>query len=309
MLYLYPKRVEVINRQINYDYKGRTAKMEVNEKMSFQNKLKSNLNEIIIGIETNRTKLRIVDEDNKELTYEELKRNILRIILNKPVFPNAYMSVFLSYINYESPNREKLSRLFNFFKSPFFFINVDFYGNEKLSIFTEWEDAIELGYFNIFYYNKKQKYLYSFIPENGDFSHNLESDYISFSISHSERVRKNISSIRMIYLFNPEKEQLRLFSVLTVFTLLFPFTEIISVILSNISYLFDSIEVEVVLMLTLAFAETRTKLISPKKIIIFAVILTGVFFIISLIASSGMLQYFHFKLFLFTFIQRIFIRS
>ena len=62
-----------------------------------------------------------------------------------------------------------------------------------------------------------------------------------------------------------QKEQLILIQVLTWFALIFPFTELLSVFLNNISYLFGSVEVETVLMLTLAFAETRTRLISNKN--------------------------------------------
>lgn len=306
MLYFYPNTIEIISRHINYNLSGGILRRTVQEKISFQNTSEDEIKEIAIEIEHFRSNLRITDQDNKEIIYltnEKLKdkkelsdmqekdknkrKNILWLILNKSIASGAYGAIFLSYVEYARRTNdhaiiEKNEMAYinhRMYKEVIYFDNIEFYDEETLSIFSHWEDSLEINSYDFYYFiDKNKSYLKNFEQE----STNIRNNCISFSISNSKRIEMNIYSIFLFYLFIPEKQQLRLIQVLTWFTLLIPFTEFISVLLNNISYLFASLEVETVLILTLAFAETRTRLISHKKLITLALIITGALFIIIL---------------------------
>lgn len=311
MLYFYPDNIEIISRRINFSLSGGILRRAVREKISFQNKSTEEIKEMAIEIEHFRSNLRVTDEDNKEIIYltneklkdknelpkdikagieetdKDKKKYILWLILNKPIAAESYGDIFLNYIEYARRTSDHAIVAKNemayvnhkMYKEVIYYDAVNFYANETLSIFSHWEDSLEINGYDFYYFKvKKNPHVEHF--DQG--STNIRNNCISFSISNSKRIEKNISSIFLFYLFIPQKEQLRLIQVLTWFTLLIPFTEFISIFLNNFSYLFASLEVETVLILTLAFAETRTRLISHKKFITLALLLTGVFFIISL---------------------------
>lgn len=322
MLFFYPDSIEIISRHINFDLSGGIIRRVILEKISFQNKSKGQIKEIAVEIEHFRSNLKITDEEGSKIIYltneilktkkelpvdirdcisnkdKDQRKNILWLILNRSIDPKAYGSVFLNYVEYarrtdDSAKIEKNEMGYlnhKMYNEVVYYDAVDFYSKETLSIFSHWEDSLTLKNIPNFYYIEFKKNFYYFKPfEQVDMD--IRNNGISFSISNSKRIEKNITGIRLIYLFMPEKEQLRLIQVLTLFTLLIPFTEFISIFLNNISYLFDSLEVETVLILTLAFAETRTRLILHKKFIIIALIITGVLFILNLIIVLRLFEF------------------
>lgn len=307
MMFFYPDNIEIISRQISYSLSGGILRRSAQEKISFKNKSIHEESEIAIEVEHFRSNLRITDEDNREIVYltnEKLKdknelpddikknihlserekeKNILWLMLNKPIPPKAYGLIFLNYIEYarrtddhsDAKKNEMTYVNHRMSKEAIYYDAIDFYCDETLSIFSHWEDALELNGYDFYYFKKHSGSVVHLDPNDI----NSRNNWISFGISKSKRVENDISSIRLIHLFMPQKEQLRLIQVLTWFTLLFPFTEFISLPLDSVSYLFASIEVETVLILTLAFAETRTGLISHKKLITIALVITGAFFL------------------------------
>ena len=292
MLYFYPKSIEIISRQVHFNLYGGILRRAVQEKISFQNKSPDNLKEIRIQIEHRRTDLRITDGDNNNIIYEEEKDNVLKLVLSKSMTPQDYGILFLNYVEYAKRTDDHAKAEINemwyvnhgMYKQAVYYDAIDFYANEELRIFSEWEEPLELDGYGFYYYSKNCKSIENVNLENKNFRNNC----ISFSISQSDRKDKDVS-MRLIYVFMPQIEQLRLIQVLTWFTFLFPFTEILSILLHNISYLFASIEVEVVLILTLAFTETRTRLILHRKFIIIALIITGVLFIMSIVSLIGII--------------------
>lgn len=325
MLFFYPNNLEIISRRISFNHSSGILKKTVIEKISFRNTSNENIKEIALETEYFRSNLKITDKNNNEIIYltnEKLKtknevpdniklglqekdknkkKYILWLILNEPILCHSYETIFLNYVEYakktgKSDKVEKNEMAYInhiMYKEALYYDVIDFYSKETLSIFTHWEEPLELNSYTFYFATVKNNNSISLHKFDNENTHvNIKNNCISFSISNSKRLENNASSIRIIYLFTPEKQQLRLIQVLTWFTLLSPFTGFISVYLNNISYLFDSLEVETVLILTLAFAETRTRLISHKNYIVIALLSTGIIFIVCLIMLFGLFDFF-----------------
>ncbi len=316
-MFFYPSTIEIISRKISFNLSEGILRKSAQEKISFQNHSSSKVNEIAIEVENFRSNLSITDEDNKEIIYltnEKLKdkdelpldikenlgekgrdkrRNILWLILNKPIGPNEYGMIFINYIEYakrsdkHSDNKKYEMAYINHktYREAFYLDTIYFYANETVSVFINWDDALEINSSNFYYKKGRNNETEEFDPSEINFRNN----WVSFGLSKSKRDEKSISTIFLVQSFVPQKEQLRLIQVLTIFTLLFPLTEFVSIALDRVSYLFASLEVETVLILTLAFADTRTILISYKKFIIIALTFTGVLFVIALSFLFGFL--------------------
>ncbi len=315
MLFFYPKDLEIISRRIYYAHSSGILKRNATEKITFKNASERVLTEIILEVENFKANLKIIDNNGNELVYlpnykieeegnipkdiinamnekdPEKKRYILVIELKQPVKKDKYYSIYLDYIEYRKENKnknnyEKLAESRHFLYREAEYLDVIyFYDNETLNIFNHWEDglSIEIGDPYIFGEKNSEEYSDDSIVELDNNRMHLDSrkNCFSFSISNKYRTSANIMSVGVIYNVMPEKRLIGLMQILTVFVLLFPFTDIISLILHNISYLFDSLEIESVFILTLAFAQTRTRLLSHENWIKYALIIAGALFVFS----------------------------
>lgn len=210
--------------------------------------------------------------------------------MNKSIESQDYGTIFLNYIEYgragnkyKSLELDKLQTIDHImYSEEIYYDFIDLYSEETLNIFSHWDDSLEISSPIFYYVISDEGGSYS-LKKSDPGTVNIKRNYISLNVSNSKRVENGISMIFLLYLVKPEKQQLRLIQVLTWFALLFSFTDFISVYFNNLSYLYDSLEVETVIILTLAFAETRTRLISYKKHIVVALLVTGILFIICLI--------------------------
>lgn len=314
MLFFYPVDIDIISRQINFNHSSGSLKRIVTEKITIQNKSSEKIKEIAIEIERFRPDLKIIDEKNIEITFltnEKLKykkelpndikiaieekddkkrKYVLWLILNKSIESQDYGTIFLNYIEYgragnkyKSLELDKLQTIDHImYSEKIYYDFIDLYSEETLNIFSHWDDSLEISSPIFYYVISDEGGSYS-LKESDPGTVNIKRNYISLNVSNSKRVENGISKIFLLYLVKPEKQQLRLIQVLTWFALLFSFTDFISVYFNNLSYLYDSLEVETVIILTLAFAETGTRLISYKKHIVVALLVTGILFIICLI--------------------------
>ncbi len=323
MLFFYPEDLEIISRRIYYTHTSGILKRNATEKITFKNTSERILPEIILEVEKFKPNLKIIDNNGNELVFQPnykieeqknipedilnamhekgpgKKRYILLIELNQPVEKDEYYSIHLDYIEYaqyitdkkdkkNKSNYEKSVEQKHFiWKETGYTEWISFYANETLSIFNHWEDglSIENGDLGIIDRPKNSKGY----PNNSDQLDNekihldFRKNFFSFSISNKYRTQENITSVGITYTIKPENSQIRLMQTLTVFVLFFPGTDIISLILHNISYLFDSLEIERVFILTLAFAQTRTRLLSLEKWIKWALIIAGALFVFSIL--------------------------
>ena len=235
------------------------------------------------------------------------RKYILWIVLNKYIHSQDYGVIFLKYTepapytmpigglkynkqdtNSESSRQGKYeNHKFLLYLEVYYLNVIDFYSKETLKISSRWEDALEMNTYNFFAVKQDNSILDISNSENICTNDN----YIAFDISNSKRIQKNVSKILVLQSFIPEKQQIKMIYGLTWFSLLFPFTDFISIYLSNMSYLFDFLELEIILILTLAFAETRTRLMGYKQYLRYALFLTGVLFIISLAALLGLFNF------------------
>ena len=311
MLFFYPKNLEIISRRIYYNHTSGILKRNGREKLTFKNSSKENLNEIILEIETFKTNLKIMDDDGNELIYlpnykianmktipddilngiyekdDEKKIHILVIELGKPVKAGKYHSIFLDYIEYRKEEKdEKYANKHPISKKAKYLDTIGFYGEETISVFYNWDNGLEIeDDLNITGSNNLITNPYDTIEVKNDEMHmNRNNNCFSFSISYNYRKRnRDLDFIYINYTIMPEKGQVDLIRSLTLFTILFPLTDFISIVFNNILYLFDSLEIASVFILTVAFAQTRTRLISHENYIKLALVFAGGLFIVCLV--------------------------
>ena len=319
MLFFYPNSIEIVSRRIYYDHSEGLLTRNVNEKIIFKNSSAKPLSEIILEIENFKTNLKIIGNDGNELIFlpnyklreradlpqsidtsikdPELKRNFLLIKLKRQIEGDEYYGLSLHYIEYtkeETDMIEPYERYFNPFELEHFMYNeamymdlIEFYDRETVTIFKHWGNGLSLS-------DGDPYILYAKISDTDSdddigeldkskLSLDLRKNSFSFSITKNDRERFNINIMAIFYGIRPEKKELSLIKALTMFVLLLPLADLISFFLHNISYLFDALETESVFILTLAFAQTRTRLLSHEKYVKLGLILTGSFFMIVLI--------------------------
>ena len=296
MLFFYPKDLEIIGRRIYYTHPSGILKRNATEKITFKNTSERILPEIILEVEKFKPNLKIIDNDGNELIYlpnykieEEgnvpkdilnamnekdlgKKRYILLIKLNQPVKKDEYYSIHLDY------EAKEIDRKYFIFTEKERIDWISFYDKETLSIFCQWEDGLTIERGGLATYSDD-----SVLLDNERIHLDFRKNFFSFSVSNKYRTDENITSIGIFYRIKTEEGLAGLMYSLMVFVILFPFTDIIWLILHNISYLFDSLEIESVFILTLAFAQTRTKLLSHEKWIKLALIIAGIFFVSSIL--------------------------
>ena len=316
-LFFYPNSIEIISRRKNYSHSEGLLKRTVRERITFQNKSEDGLNEIILEIENFKTNLKISSTIGNELTYlpnyklikrEDIPQNIkesittddpdkriytLAIALNETIEKDEYCSIFLDYTEY--PKEEKNGKLGDgntesshfMYKEAEYMDLILFYGEETLSIANSWGNGLQIDETNDPYILGG---LVSNVQDNDSFNEldelrmhlDMRKNSYSFSLSDDYRNDKNIDSIAIFYSVKPEKNEYSLIQTLAVITFLLPFTGLTALYFKNISYLFDSLEIESVFILTLAFAQTRTRLLSHEKYIRNIVIFAGFLFILIL---------------------------
>jgi len=316
-LFFYPYKIEIISRRISYNHSSGILKRDVIEKITFRNNCEIELKEVILEVENFKPNLKITDNTKVELTYlpnykiiqrddipEDVKngiklegpekRYILVIELNRTVEKGAYYSLYLNYIEYtrekEISNEtfENSAEAKHFMHKEAYYMDIIlFYEKETLSIFNQWEDGLSIG--------KSDPDILGSIDsdeqndeneiidlETGEIHLEHSKNNFSLSVSDNYRISKNINPVGIFYNMMPEKEEYNLIRTLSIFTVLLPFTGFTALYFHNFSYLFDSFEIESVFILTLAFAQTRTRLISHERYIKWIVIFAGVIFLLIL---------------------------
>ena len=316
-LYFHPSSIEIISRHIYYNHSEGLLKRTVREEITFKNKSEEKLNEIILEIENFKTNLKISNSKESALVYlpnykiiqrndipEDIKEGIkkedpddrsyiLVIELNKTIEKEEYCSLYLDYIEYTKEEKqnntyEGLTESKHFMYNEAEYMDVIFfYSKETLSIFNHWGNGLEIGKFDpyIFGSNDSDGQDKDSIIDLDEKKIHLDNrkNCFSFSVSNKYRIKENLDSIAIFYSVKPEKKEYNLIQTLAIVTVLLPFTGITALYFHNISYLFDSLEIESVFILTLAFAQTKTRLLSHEKYIRNIVILAGVMFILILI--------------------------
>lgn len=219
-------------------------------------------------LESNRRNM-LSDDIIKKLEKDDIY--LLWIILNEPLLSGAQEKISMTYFA-----KPKIRRILHYYDSIRYVDIFKFYGKETLSVSASIEDVISLG-------PKYKRITPMFtISKNGgygiiidDITHGeSRENCFSYSLSYDVRIKNNIEFIVHLHAIVPEKGERHLISSLALFALVFPLTGIFLFIehLESISYVFDIIEVEVVLVLTLGVTQFSSKLINPKKIIMGAVI-------------------------------------
>jgi len=317
LLFCFPDTLQILKRGFYYNYPAQEDLIYVTEELTFQNNSNKEINEIILQIEVDRYNLRIVDKNNINLVYlpeyeiirmgeayigpdmiNDLKDNkihLLWIILNKPLLPHQQQIISMKYIE-QSAIQRKWAEL-RIFEKETIKNKITFYDNETITISASWEEGLRVEGFPIFAVTKKETLLW-FIPEK--YKLNNYKDYIiiplsclvvgggyhflQYSIPSGLKIKYDIDYIYYTYYIGPERDEKRLIFSLLVFTLFFPLTELLFLLLhlNSISHLFDILEVEVVLILTTGFAQLRTKFINYRTWITISIILTGALFVIGL---------------------------
>ncbi len=289
-----PENLNLITRRIYYNYPARQYRKYVLEELVIENNSDKAIFEVIIETERFKPDLKIVDKSNKSLIYlpkykmlESNRRNMLPddiikklekddiyllwIILNEPLLPGAQEKISMAYFA-----KPKIRKILHYYDSIRYVDIFKFYGKETLSVSASIEDGISL--------DSKYKRIapMSTISKKGDRGIIIDDiahwesgeNCFSYSISYEARIKNDIEFIVHLHVIVPEKSERHLVFSLVLFALIFPFTGIFLLIdhLESISYVFDIIEVEVVLILTLGVTQFRSKLINPKNLIIGAVI-------------------------------------
>ena len=214
----------------------------------------------------------------------------MRIQLNVEVNKNEYHSICLNYLEYTKEKKagkehEHSTEFSHFtYNEVFYMDTINFYGKETLSIFNHWGNGLSIS--------DGDPYIICSKEDSEDFDDNgakfyrekllkdFKKNSFSISLSPDEREKLNVTGIAITYSIIPEKRETSLIRTLTFFVLLLPLTDFISLSLRNISYLFGALETESVFILTLAFAQTRTRLINHQNYIRIALIWTGILFVV-----------------------------
>lgn len=297
---LLPENLHIITRRINYNYPARQYKKDVLEELVIENNSDENISEVIIEIYDFRYDLKIIDSSNKSLIYlskykmlESNRRNMLPgniikklekndicllwIILNKPLLPGAQEKISLTYFG-----KPKIRRILHYYDSLHYLDKLNFYGKETISVFASIEDGISFD----------PKYKPIAITKNGNKRVTIDNivhwesreNCFSYSLSYDDRINNDVEYIIHLYAIRPEKGERYLVFSLVLFALIFPLAGIFLFIdrLESISYVFDIIEVELVLVLTLGVTQFGSKLINPKQIIMGAVIFMALVVILNL---------------------------
>ncbi|MGP6207528.1 hypothetical protein ACNF42_05825 [Cuniculiplasma sp. SKW3] len=284
------------------------------EELTFQNRSNDEINEIILQIDDFRNDLDILDKKNTNVVYlpksEILKRNngkineeiinqfrsneiyLLWIILNEPLPPGHQEKLFMNYISESKIKRGII------FQEAQYYDKISFYDKETISIFSNLEEGLTISKSPSPFAVTKNQEMVFFIDNKGSNSQDNEvtlrhseihwnydpySNMFQYSISGNIRTKYNIDYIVHKYFLTPDREEEYLISTLLFFALLFP---VVSEVLlrfshlSNASYFFDILEVEFVLILTLSFAQLRTKLINYRSMLTASIMLILVSFFI-----------------------------
>ena len=224
------------------------------------------------------------------------ERYILYLILNHTVENNSYIRIQLNYIEYRSENRwyskneNSKSKIISKAKSFWskliirhisntatYYDKIKFYGDETLSVFNRWQDGINIETRGPYWLvNNKYTDLSNDVTKK--FHSKTRENCFSYSMSVDTKKNYNISGHLSISTVKPEPSKLNLIIILLAFTLLFPFSMFIAAYERNMGYLFDSLEVEVVLILTLSFAETKTNLVRFDRFIVAGILVTIILF-------------------------------
>ena len=325
MLFYFPGNLLILTRRFYYDHPAREDRKYITEELTFQNTGNKELEEIILEIDGFRDNLKISDKSGINLVYlpkyEIIKRGeskgelgsdminkvkdnkiyLLWIILNEPLLPGQQQFLSMKYV--KQPGRKGKRGKLSIFLNENIKDKIIFYDNETITISANWAEGLSVEKFPIFAITKKQKIL-SFLPfpikssnykkpdniillqdNTIHFRMNKESHFFQYSMSQNLKIKYDIDFIYHTYFIAPEKDEKYLIISLLMFMLLFPFTELLFLILhlNSISHLFDILEVEVVLILTTSFAQLRTKFINYRIWTAISIILMGILFVTGLV--------------------------
>ena len=323
MLFYSPENLQILTRRFYYDHPAREDRKYITEELILQNTGSRKIKEIILQIEGFRDNLRISNKNNINIVYlpkyEIIKRweskseispdvinkirdnkiYILWIILNEPLSPGDQQILYMKYVKQQG-RQGKIRKLGIFLKENIK-DKIFFYNNETITIGATWAEGLSVENFPIFAVTRKEKIL-SFLPPKSSihkepddiiflpndtihFRMNKESHFFQYSVSQNLKIKYDIDYIYHTYFIAPEKDEKYLIISLLMFMLLFPFTELLFLILhlNSISHLFDILEVEVVLILTTSFAQLRTKFINYRIWTAISIILMGILFVTGLV--------------------------
>ena len=325
MLFYSPGNLQILTRRFYYDHPAREDRKYITEELTFQNTGNKEIGEIILEIDGFRDNLKISDKNNIHIVYlpkyEIIKRTeskgelsqdminkvreneiyLLWIILNEPLLPGQQQILSMKYV--KQPGRKGKRRKWSIFLNENIKDKIIFYDNETITISANWAEGLSVEKFPIFAITKKEKIL-SFLPspikssiyteldniillqdDTIHFRMNKESHFFQYSISQNLKIKYDIDFIYHTYFIAPEKDETYLIISLLMFILLFPFTELLFLILhlNSIPHLFDILEVEVVLILTTSFAQLRTKFINYRIWTAISIIVMAALFVTGLV--------------------------
>jgi hypothetical protein len=235
----------------------------------------------------------IIGKFNKNEIY------LLWIILNEPLLPGHQEKLFMKYVQAGKTRRKWLILL-----ETQYYDKISFYEKETISIFSSLEEGLTINTTpRPFVMTKNQKAIIFIgrntssignIIKNSEFAsfraeedsiihwnYDPHSNIFQYSISGNIKTQFDIDYILHKYFLAPEREEKYLISTLLLFALLFPVVSEILLLYSysnTVSHFFNILEVEFVLILTLSFAQLRTKLINYRSLLTASVLLILVAF-------------------------------
>ncbi len=317
LLFYFPGTLEILTRRISYSHPARESKKYITEELTIQNAGTKIVNEIILQIDNFRDNLNILDKENTNVVYlpknEIIRRNnghidsdiikefvgnkiyLLWIILNEPLLPGHQEKLFMKYIQAAKIKRGII------FQQAQYYDKISFYDRETISIFSSLEEGLTISSTPKPFAITRDQKLLIFIHEDVSITDNNvttlpdniihwyydpHANTFHYSISGDIKTKQNIDYILHKYIIAPEKEEKYLISTLLLFALLFPVVSEILLLYShssNVSHFFNILEVEFVLILTLSFAQLRTKLINYRSLLTASILLILAAFVIYIV--------------------------
>lgn len=302
-LFFYPSTLEILTRRISFNHPSHKLERYALEEFTFQNNGNDDIKEIILEIDDYKDNLKIEDESGINIIYlpnpEIITRGagtgyinqniidkvnndeifLLWIILNKPLEPGDQQKLVMTY--FKTPKLKSIVKPKSVFDQEEYPEKISFYKQETLTVHASWEDGLSIKGVHLESIKKDGK---SFPLSKESIHYRQSKDWFQYSISSKIRAPNLIDYIYSVYYVEPEKSEKWLISTLLGFALFFPFTEILFIVfhLISISRLFYIIQVEVVIILTLTFAQLRTSLVNYKLYLTLSLIITASLVIIGL---------------------------
>lgn len=311
-MFFFPETLKFFNRSIFVNHPPFEAVIHTEEELAFQNSGNDVIKEIILEYEEPRDSLMVKDKSGTYVVYlpkteimtrgrekgyldkemlhkvDNDKIHLLWIMLSKPLAPGEQEQLTITYLSNYLPSEQPSLQPANSLKTKLKIFDpvtnyqrIKFYKEETVTMTTSWEHGLS------------NRWIFVFAQDEDGARMSLKGDELNFKrqegiskldLTPKFRVDKRIQEVFVMYLIELGKSEKLLIRTLLAFSLLFPLTEILLIIfhLNSIPSLFYMIQVEVVIILTLSFAQHRTRLTDYKKHLVLAIILTASLFSVGL---------------------------